>query len=254
MIIAPPADAGDIFPPFVGEHGRTNGSGSGLRSARRDQRRSDHDRRQGIHAAARAEVDVGARLAVDCVLARSARALARRKAGHGHRRSLQLQGLHRSQGRVADRADASTNLDSVSVRDSLTAVVWFKKHTPEQFYDVAYQLVIMPGARLRQHSARAAAHVRRHAKADRQRALSLREVGAGHAHRARSPTRRTIAAAQSSIESSSAPADPATAATQVLDRPGRFHGSFPTDQVAKLDSSTSRDRSPFRSSATPSWR
>lgn len=37
-----------------------------------------------------------------------------------------------------------TNLDSVSVRDSLTAVVWFKKHTPEQFYDVAYQLIIMP--------------------------------------------------------------------------------------------------------------
>lgn len=36
------------------------------------------------------------------------------------------------------------NLDSVSVRDSLTAVVWFKKHTPEQFYDVAYQLIIMP--------------------------------------------------------------------------------------------------------------
>ena len=25
-------------------------------------------------------------------------------------------------------------------RDSSTAVVWFKKHTPEQFYDVAYQL------------------------------------------------------------------------------------------------------------------
>jgi peptide/nickel transport system substrate-binding protein len=37
-----------------------------------------------------------------------------------------------------------SNLDSVSVRDSLTAVVWFKKHTPEQFYDVAYQLIIMP--------------------------------------------------------------------------------------------------------------
>lgn len=37
-----------------------------------------------------------------------------------------------------------TNLDSVSVRDSLTAVVWFKKHTPEQFYDVAYQLIIVP--------------------------------------------------------------------------------------------------------------
>ena len=37
-----------------------------------------------------------------------------------------------------------SNLDSVSVRDSLTAVVWFKKHTPEQFYDVAYQLIVMP--------------------------------------------------------------------------------------------------------------
>src|SRR5512146_2427762 len=37
-----------------------------------------------------------------------------------------------------------SNVDSVSVRDSSTAVVWFKKHTPEQFYDVAYQLVIIP--------------------------------------------------------------------------------------------------------------
>lgn len=36
------------------------------------------------------------------------------------------------------------NVDSASVRDSLTAVIWFKKHTPEQFYDVAYQLYIMP--------------------------------------------------------------------------------------------------------------
>ncbi len=37
-----------------------------------------------------------------------------------------------------------TNVDSVSVKDSLTAVVWFKKHTREQFYDVAYQLYIVP--------------------------------------------------------------------------------------------------------------
>ena len=41
-------------------------------------------------------------------------------------------------------ASLLSNLDSVSVRDSLTAVVWFKKHTPEQFYDVAYQLIVMP--------------------------------------------------------------------------------------------------------------
>ncbi len=36
------------------------------------------------------------------------------------------------------------NIDSVSVKDSLTPVFWFKKHTPEQFYDVAYQLYIVP--------------------------------------------------------------------------------------------------------------
>jgi len=37
-----------------------------------------------------------------------------------------------------------SNVDSVSVKDSLTAVVWFKKHTPEQFYDIAYQLYVVP--------------------------------------------------------------------------------------------------------------
>jgi peptide/nickel transport system substrate-binding protein len=37
-----------------------------------------------------------------------------------------------------------TNLDSVSVKDSLTAVAWFKQRTPEEFYDLVYQVVIMP--------------------------------------------------------------------------------------------------------------
>jgi peptide/nickel transport system substrate-binding protein len=37
-----------------------------------------------------------------------------------------------------------TNVDSVSVRDSLTPVVWFKRRTPEQFYDFVYQVVIVP--------------------------------------------------------------------------------------------------------------
>ena len=36
------------------------------------------------------------------------------------------------------------NVDSVSVRDSLTAVVFFKKRTPEQFYDIAYQVYVLP--------------------------------------------------------------------------------------------------------------
>jgi len=37
-----------------------------------------------------------------------------------------------------------TNIDSVSVRDSLTAVAFFKRHTPEQFYDLVYQVAILP--------------------------------------------------------------------------------------------------------------
>ena len=36
------------------------------------------------------------------------------------------------------------NIDSVSVRDSLTAVVWFKRRTPEQFFELAYNLLVIP--------------------------------------------------------------------------------------------------------------
>ena len=37
-----------------------------------------------------------------------------------------------------------SNIDSVSVRDSLTAVVWYKQHHPESFYDFVYQIYIIP--------------------------------------------------------------------------------------------------------------
>lgn len=36
------------------------------------------------------------------------------------------------------------NVDSVTVRDSLTAVAWFHRRTPEQFYDFVYQVYILP--------------------------------------------------------------------------------------------------------------
>ena len=41
-------------------------------------------------------------------------------------------------------ASLVTNIDSVAVRDSLTAVAYFKRHTPEQFYDLVYQVLVMP--------------------------------------------------------------------------------------------------------------
>jgi peptide/nickel transport system substrate-binding protein len=37
-----------------------------------------------------------------------------------------------------------TNIDSASTPDSATAVFWFHKRTPQQFYDATYQLSIMP--------------------------------------------------------------------------------------------------------------
>ena len=36
------------------------------------------------------------------------------------------------------------NIDSVAVRDSLTAVAYFKRRTPEQFFDLVYQVLIVP--------------------------------------------------------------------------------------------------------------
>ncbi|HEX7978562.1 MAG TPA: peptide ABC transporter substrate-binding protein [Gemmatimonadaceae bacterium] len=41
-------------------------------------------------------------------------------------------------------ASSITNVDSISVRDSLTAVAYFKRHTPEQFFDLVYQVSIVP--------------------------------------------------------------------------------------------------------------
>jgi peptide/nickel transport system substrate-binding protein len=44
----------------------------------------------------------------------------------------------------APAALSLANVDSVTAKDSLTAVVWFKQRTPEQFFDVVFQLYILP--------------------------------------------------------------------------------------------------------------
>lgn len=41
-------------------------------------------------------------------------------------------------------ASEFVGIDSVSVRDSLTAVVWWHARSPEQFFQIAYNLAIMP--------------------------------------------------------------------------------------------------------------
>jgi peptide/nickel transport system substrate-binding protein len=45
---------------------------------------------------------------------------------------------------ASQNAPLLSNVDSVVVRDSLTAVVYYKRRRPEQFYDFVYQLPIMP--------------------------------------------------------------------------------------------------------------
>jgi peptide/nickel transport system substrate-binding protein len=52
--------------------------------------------------------------------------------------------LIKDPGLASPAAPLIVNIDSVSVRDSLTAVAFFKRHTPEQFYDLAYQVAIVP--------------------------------------------------------------------------------------------------------------
>lgn len=42
------------------------------------------------------------------------------------------------------QAPLIAGIDSVSVRDSLTAVAWYPRRAPEQFYDLVYQVMIVP--------------------------------------------------------------------------------------------------------------
>ena len=45
---------------------------------------------------------------------------------------------------ASPHAATFAGIDSVTVRDSLTAVVWWRRRSPEQFYQIAYNLVVMP--------------------------------------------------------------------------------------------------------------
>jgi peptide/nickel transport system substrate-binding protein len=130
-----------------------------------------------------------------------------------------------------------TNIDSISVRDSLTAVVWFKKRTPEQFYDVAYQLIIMPE------------HVFGSIPVEQLRTsdITRKPVGTGRFRFAKwnAGTRLELIADTTNYRGRAkldrviiSPVAPPTAATQVLSGQADFMEIFPIDQVAKLDSST----------------
>lgn len=129
------------------------------------------------------------------------------------------------------------NVDSISVRDSLTAVVWFKKHTPEEFYDVAYNLVPVPehvyGA-IPSDQLRTSEKTRVLVGSGRFRFVKWEpkvriELVADTAnYRGRAKLDRVIITPIS---------DPAAGVTQMLTGQADFMQAFPIDQIAKLDSS-----------------
>jgi peptide/nickel transport system substrate-binding protein len=130
-----------------------------------------------------------------------------------------------------------SNIDSISVRDSLTPVAWFHKRKPEQFYDLAYQVMIMPKHVYdtippeQLHTSPAA---RKLVGSGPFRFVSWQpgtriELIADTAnYRGRPNLDRVIMT----------PEDAATGATQVLAGQADFMAAFPVDQVPKLDSST----------------
>lgn len=52
--------------------------------------------------------------------------------------------LYRDAAVAAPAASLIANIDSVTVRDSLTAVFWFARRAPDQFYEATYQMVVLP--------------------------------------------------------------------------------------------------------------
>jgi peptide/nickel transport system substrate-binding protein len=129
-----------------------------------------------------------------------------------------------------------TNIDSVSVRDSSTAVFFFKKHLPEQFYDVAFQLYVVPEhiyGKVPFDSLRTSEVTRTPIGSGRFRFVSWKpdvqmELIADTAnYRGRPKLDRLILA----------PANPATGATQILTGQADFMQAFPFDRKSELDSS-----------------
>jgi peptide/nickel transport system substrate-binding protein len=130
------------------------------------------------------------------------------------------------------------NIDSVGVRDSLTAVVYFKKHTPEEFYDIAYQLFVMPE------------HVYGKVPFDQLRTsdVSRKLVGSGPFRFVRWDPKVRIELVADTANYHGRPkldrviltpiADANAGAALMLSGQADFMLSFPIDQVAKLDSSS----------------
>jgi peptide/nickel transport system substrate-binding protein len=137
---------------------------------------------------------------------------------------------------ASPNASGLANIDSISVRDSLTPVVWFKKRTPEQFYDIAFQLVVMPEhvyGKIPAQELRTAEGTRtpigsgrfRFVRWDAGQRIELIADTANY--RGRAKLDRIVLMAMS---------DPSAQASQILSGQADVMEAFPIDQLSKLDS------------------
>lgn len=153
--------------------------------------------------------------------------------------------LYKNPATASPIAPLLANIDSITARDSLTVVAWFAHHTPEEFYDLAYQMAVMPAhvydtippAQLR--TSDAARHPIgsgrfRLARWDAGARLELLSDTANYHGRA-TLDRVVITMAQ----------DPQAAATQVLTGQADFYEAFPIPRAAALDSSKVARGEPF---------
>lgn len=131
-----------------------------------------------------------------------------------------------------------TNIDSVQVKDSLTPVVWFKKRTPEQFYDLVYQVIIIPE------------HVYGGISADQLRtsAAARAPIGSGQFRFVRweAGTRLELVADTANYRGRpkldriviTPTPDGGTAATQVVTGQADLVDNYPLDRASELDTSS----------------
>jgi len=150
--------------------------------------------------------------------------------------------------KVGSTASAEiSNIDSVSVRDSLTAVVWYKRRLPEAFYDFVYQVYIIPE------------HVFKDVPTDQLRTseLTRKGIGSGRFRLARwdAGQRIELVADTSNYRGRarldrviwSIVPDANAALAQVLSGQADFLEFVPPDQIANVENSKTVRATPFPS-------
>jgi peptide/nickel transport system substrate-binding protein len=129
------------------------------------------------------------------------------------------------------------NVDSVSVRDSLTAVAWFQQRTPEQFYDLAHQVYVLPEHILKDIPSEKLATSE----------AAMRPIGSGRFRFARYEPGTRVELVADTLHYRSRPkldrviisfvSDPGAAVTQLVSGQADFFEVIPPDAIPRVDSS-----------------